>query len=94
MEVIESELQNRLSWKRPLKAIWSNSLKTNRDTYSSIRCSELLQPKSPSPSYFSLEEAAKQHEKEASVCHVSANVRYFICLSGKRLSIFSIAPWD
>jgi len=29
-----------LNWKGPLKVIWSNSPAMNRDTYSSIRCSE------------------------------------------------------
>ena len=32
---------NCLSWKGPLKAIWSHSPALNRDTDSSIRCSEL-----------------------------------------------------
>jgi len=34
-------------WKGPGKAIWSNSPAGNRDTYSSIRCSE-LHPACPS----------------------------------------------
>ena len=29
-----------MSWKGPLKAIWSNSPAVNRDTYSLIGCSE------------------------------------------------------
>ena len=33
-QIIES--QNCLSWKRPIKAIWSNSPAVNRDTYSPI----------------------------------------------------------
>jgi len=40
--IIES--QSRLSWKGPLKAIWSNSPAVNRDACSSVRCSEPVQP--------------------------------------------------
>jgi len=36
LEIIELS-QNHLSWKEPLKAIWSNSPAMNRDTHSSIR---------------------------------------------------------
>ena len=39
LEIIELS-QNHLSWKEPLKAIWSNSPAMNRDPYSSIRCLE------------------------------------------------------
>jgi len=37
------ESQNAWSWKGPLKATWSNSSATNRNSYSSIRCSEPIQ---------------------------------------------------
>ena len=40
MPLGHTETQNRLSWKGPFKAIWSNSPAVNRDTHSSIRCSE------------------------------------------------------
>jgi len=43
LRFIESS-QNRSSWKAPLKAIWSHSPALNRNTYSSIRCSEHMQP--------------------------------------------------
>ena len=37
------ESQNAWSWKGPLKATWSNSSATNRNTHNSIRCSEPIQ---------------------------------------------------
>ena len=36
--------QNHLSWKEPLEASWSHSPAMDRYTYSSIRCTESIQP--------------------------------------------------